>query len=191
MLIHDDMKWTLSTRVSSTPGHVLITTLAHRHIVSQAWHRLPMGRNRIGDMTSQCQPAPRCLMNCVTTQGNFKKDYTESGWVQPDVWYIVSIDTEHNIPSCGSWCAANYQNIGTPSIHIECYLIWSNILGINLRNDNRLWIYSLQMSTISVRSASQLQSVFPLHNGWTQTQPARKPPKELANICRFFPPLVH
>ena len=76
---------------SKAPGRVLITT----RIVSQAWHRLPMWRNRIGDMTSQCQPAPRCLMNCVTTQGNFKKDCAESGWVQPDIWYINWYRTQY------------------------------------------------------------------------------------------------
>jgi hypothetical protein len=89
----------------------------------------------------------------------------------PQLWFLVhSQFSKYRNPKYSHWV----------------HLIWSNILGINLRNDNRLWIYSLQMSTISVRSASQLQSVFPLHNGWTQTQPARKPPKELANICQFF-----
>ena len=80
----------MSTRVSSTLKPLVMS-----------WHRLsglassPHVENpQLGDVT--CRWVPRYpgaqVMNCVTTQGNFKKDCTESWWVQPDnMIYLLNL----------------------------------------------------------------------------------------------------
>ena len=104
---------------------------AHRHIVSQAWHRPPRGETAaIGDLTCREKPGSQVPTNCAT-QGDSKKDCTESGWVQSDNMFIelylnLSLIYEYQWRYDINWyrrqypralvlgCPANDQNIGTP-----------------------------------------------------------------------------